>query len=113
LIWTRPRVARLFGFEYRVEIFVPPAKRKFGFYVLPFLMGERLVARVDLKADRTAQRLNVQGAWIETGVDAEEVAPALGKELGILAGWLGLEAVAVRRRGNLAQALRRFTSTLR
>jgi len=113
LIWTRPRVARLFGFEYRVEIFVPPAKRKFGFYVLPFLFGERLVARVDLKANRTARRLNVQGAWIEAGADAAQVAPALATELRTLAGWLGLDAVAVGRRGNLAQALRRATSTLR
>ena len=104
LIWTRPRVARLFGFDYRVEIFVPPAKRKYGFYVLPFLLGDRLVARVDLKADRAARRLNVQGAWVEAGVDAEEVAPALATELGTLARWLGLDAVAVGRRGNLAQA---------
>jgi hypothetical protein len=113
LIWTRPRVARLFGFEYRVEIFVPPAKRKFGFYVLPFLFGERLVARVDLKAGRTAGRLNVKGAWIEAAADAAEVAPALGAELRTLAAWLGLQAVAVGRRGNLAQALRRSTSTSR
>ena len=90
LIWTRPRVSRLFGFDYTVEIFVPPAKRKYGFYVLPFLLGDRLVARVDLKADRAAGRLNVQGAWLESGVKKPEVAPALHRELEMLAGWLGL-----------------------
>ena len=94
------------NFDYRVEIFVPPAKREFGFYVLPLLLGERLVARVDLKADRARRRLSVQGAWIEEGVDAEEVAPALAKELRTLAGWLGLDSVAVGRRGNLAAKLR-------
>jgi len=111
LIWTRPRVARLFGFDYRVEIFVPPAKRKFGFYVLPFLLGEGLVARVDLKADRSDGRLNVKGAWIEAGADSEKVAPALGTELRTLARWLGLDQVAIGRRGNLTLALRRSIST--
>ncbi len=105
LIWTRTRAERLFGFEYRVEIFVPPAKRQYGFYVLPFLLGDRLVARVDLKADRTARRLNVKGAWLEAGADAAEVAPALGKELRTLAGWLRLDSVSVGRRGNFARIL--------
>jgi uncharacterized protein YcaQ len=113
LIWTRPRVARLFGFDYRVEIFVPPAKREYGFYVLPFLLGDRLGARVDLKSDRAGRRLMVQGAWAEAGVDAGFVAPPLATELRTLAGWLGLESVAVGRRGNLAQALRRSISTSR
>jgi uncharacterized protein len=90
LIWTRPRVSRLFEFDYTVEIFVPPAKRKYGFYVLPFLLGDRLVARVDLKADRAAGRLNVQGAWLERGVRRSEVAAALHRELETLAGWLSL-----------------------
>jgi hypothetical protein len=112
LIWTRPRVARLFGFDYRVEIFVPPEQRRWGFYVLPFLLGDRLVARVDLKTDRAARRLDVQGAWVEDGVEAVAVAEALAKELRTLTRWLGLEAVGVGKRGGLAARLRRAVSRL-
>ena len=90
LIWCRPRVARLFGFDYRVEIFVPPEKRRYGFYVLPFLLGELLVARVDLKADRANGRLLVLGKWYE-GRKTAAVADALAAELRTLAGWLGLK----------------------
>jgi uncharacterized protein len=95
LIWCRPRVARLFNFDYRVEIFIPPARRRHGFYVMPFLLGDRLVARVDLKSDRTAGRLRVLGVWYE-GPKTARVTEALSTELGTLAGWLGLE---LRRRG--------------
>jgi len=90
LIWCRPRVKRLFDFEYRVEIFVPPDKREYGFYVLPFLFGERLAARVDLKADRAAGRLRVLGKWFE-GKRSGEVNEALSAELKLLAEWLGLK----------------------
>jgi uncharacterized protein YcaQ len=89
LIWCRPRVERLFGFEYRVEIFVPPEKRRYGFYVLPFLLGENLVARVDLKADRANGRLNVMGKWYE-GRRTKSFADALTVELRTLADWLNL-----------------------
>ena len=88
LIWCRPRVERLFGFEYRVEIFVPPEKRKYGFYVLPFLLGEKLVARVDLKADRVSGRLRVLGQWFE-GKKTAAVAAALSAEIRVLEDWLG------------------------
>jgi uncharacterized protein YcaQ len=87
LIWCRPRVERLFGFHYRVEIFVPPEKRQYGFYVLPFLLGEKLVARVDLKADRATGRLRVLGKWFE-GRKTAPVAAALSAELRILEDWL-------------------------
>jgi uncharacterized protein YcaQ len=90
LIWSRPRVARLFGFEYRVEIFVPPEKRKYGFYVLPFLLGDKLVARVNLKADRANGRLLVLGKWFE-GRKTAAVAAALSNELRILGHWLKLK----------------------
>ncbi len=90
LVWCRPRVARLFNFEYRVEIFVPPEKRRYGFYVLPFLLGEKLVARVDLKADRANGRLHVLGKWYE-GRKTAAAADALAAELRTLAEWQGLK----------------------
>jgi uncharacterized protein len=90
LIWCRPRVERLFGFEYRVEIFVPPEKRKYGFYVLPFLLGDTLAARVDLKADRARGRLQVLGKWFE-GRRTPAVADALSAELRLLGEWLQLK----------------------
>jgi uncharacterized protein len=98
VIWTRGRAKRLFEFDYTVEIFVPPAKRKYGFYVLPFLLDDRLVARVDLKADRTARKLNVLGAWVESGEDRKVVGPALRNELETMAEWLGLDGVHYRQR---------------
>lgn len=105
LIWFRTRTARLFGFDYRFEIFVPAARRRWGAYVLPFLLDERLTARVDLKTDRPARRLLVQAAYREPGQAAAPVAIALAAELRRLARWLGLEAIAVGRRGDLARAL--------
>ena len=105
LIWFRPRTERLFGFRYRIEIYTPAAKRIHGYYVLPFLLGEELVARVDLKSDRDRGALLVQGAFAEEGVDRVHVAAELAAELRLVADWLGLDEVAVMRRGDLADAL--------
>jgi uncharacterized protein YcaQ len=105
LVWFRPRVARLFGMEFRLEVYVPAPGRRWGYYVLPLLLGDRLVGRVDLKADRKELTLLVQGAYAEPEEDRAEVAAALAGELERMAGWLGLERVLVRSRGDLAPAL--------
>jgi uncharacterized protein YcaQ len=105
LIWFRPRTQRLFHFRYRIEIYTPAAKRVYGYYVLPFLLDEALVARVDLKSDRQRGVLLVQGAFAEPGVEVPRVAAELMAELRLVAGWLGLDGVEVVPRGDLAGPL--------
>jgi uncharacterized protein YcaQ len=93
VVWFRPRAERLFNFHYRIEIYVPAARRRWGYYVLPFRLGEHIVARVDLKADRRNSRLLVLSTHYEDGFDRKKTESALAGELGALADWLGLESV--------------------
>jgi len=106
MVWFRDRTERLYGFHYRVEIYVPAPKRIHGYYVFPFLLGDELVARVDIKADRRAGVLRVPGAFLEDGQDQVRVGRAVAAELCSMAGWLGLGEIAIGTKGNLASALR-------
>ena len=94
VVWFRPRAERLFDFQYRIEIYVPEAKRRWGYYVLPFRLGDRIVARVDLKADRQGKVLLVKALHHEPGTDIKKTESALKGELDALAEWLDLGSVS-------------------
>jgi uncharacterized protein YcaQ len=105
LVFDRARVERLFGMRYRIEIYTPAPKRVYGYYVLPFVLGDALVGRIDLKADRGRGTLVVQAAHGEPGVDIPVIAAALAEELRVMAGWLDLPDIDVRLIGDLAPDL--------
>lgn len=112
LIWHRPRTERLFGVHYRIEIYTPEPKRVHGYYVFPLLVGDQIVGRFDLKADRAAGQLLVQASWREGDADPDDAAAAAVGELREMARWLGLERIVVRPRGDLADRLARAVTTL-
>ena len=105
LIWRRERTERIFSARIRLEIYTPAEKREHGYYVLPFLQGEAITARVDLKADRQAGVLRVMASHLEPGAQGADVAPALAVQLRAMAGWLGLADVSVSKKGDLSAAL--------
>lgn len=106
IVWERRRTEELFGMHYRIEIYTPEPKRIYGYYVLPFLMGEKLVARVDLKSDRAASKLLVRGAFAEETENKTKIAERLISELDKMADWLGLhEGLVFTAKGDLGKVL--------
>lgn len=110
LVWERKRAERLFGFSYRIEIYTPASQRKYGYYVLPFLHGDRFTARACLKADRANALLRVNAVHGEASIDPAETVSALREELSALVRFLGLNKIKIGSKGNLARALRRSLS---
>lgn len=113
LIWYRPRAERLFGFFYRIEIYVPQQQRKWGYYVLPFLLGDQIVLRVDLKADRSNGTLRVRRSHAETCYDENACLPLLANELDRLRQWLQLDRVSVDGKDRLSRRLRSELALIR
>jgi uncharacterized protein YcaQ len=111
LLWERDRAERLLDFRYRIEIYTPAHKREHGYYVLPFLMGDRIAARLDLKADRARRSLLLNAAHLEENVKGD-VAAAVADELALAAAWHGLESVRINCQGPLAAELASLTSSL-
>jgi hypothetical protein len=107
VMWERRWTSSVFGFEYQIEIYVPQPKRIYGYYVLPYILGDRFVARLDLKADRKTKTLLVHGAFLESGADQKRVVAGLAEELRSMARWLELDSIAVGAKGNLAKTLAR------
>ena len=107
VLWERQWTKAVFGFDYQIEIYVPGPKRIYGYYVLPFLLGDRFAARVDLKAERKTSTMIVHASYVERGLDARPIAAVLAEELRSMAGWLSLASFTVHPKGNLATALKR------
>jgi uncharacterized protein YcaQ len=108
VVWNRERALRMFGFHHRIEIYTPPPKRQYGYYVLPLLLGDEPVGRVDLKADRPNRALLALSAWAEPGVNKHEVAAELMTELRLTPSWLELDRIEVTGHGHLGPRLQQL-----
>jgi hypothetical protein len=108
VVWNRERALRMFGFHYRISIYTPVAHRQHGYYVLPFLLGDELVGRVDLKADRANHTLLVQAAWSEPGANEDLVSAAMVEEFREMASWLELDQIKVTGTGNVGPRVKRL-----
>ena len=104
-MWHRERTERLFDFRYRIEMYTKRAKRTYGYYVLPVLVGDSLVGRLDLQRDTASRTLQVHGAYREPGTKLADITAPVAGELHAMARWLGLDSVTVARRGNWSSAL--------
>jgi len=105
LVWERDRIERLFGMRYTIEMYTPPPKRIYGYYVCPFLLGDTLVARLDLKADRERRVLMVRSAFLEPNQRARDIVSNVTEELKLMQMWLKLDSIEVHDRGDLAKVL--------
>lgn len=108
LVWFRPRTERLWNFHYRIEIYTPEPKRVYGYYTLPILWNGQLAGRIDLKNDRQNQKLLVQSAWHEAGIDPTALAKDLSTHLAQTAKWQGCKDIELKKKGNLSAALSKF-----
>ena len=106
IVWNRDRAARIFDFNYKIEIYTPAAKRRYGYYVLPFLMNGHLAGRVCLKSDRQNSTLRVNASHLEARRNPDETAARLAASLGALTSWLELDHIAVSDSGNLCGPLK-------
>jgi uncharacterized protein YcaQ len=104
VVWFRDRALRVFDLDYRIEIYVPAERRRYGYYSLPVLVGDRIAARVDLKADRATSTLQVQSAWWEPQAHPDD-APRIADELALAASWQGLDHISVSSWGDATTAI--------
>jgi uncharacterized protein YcaQ len=106
ICWNRERTSRVFGFDYKIEIYVPEPKRVFGYYSLPLLHNGELIARLDLKSNRQQKTLQVQSSWVEESKVSKFPKSAVTKHLSHIAKWQGLKEIELAKKGNVSLEVR-------